>query len=437
MAILPLDQLIKPVSDDSACGPDLDLQFDPDFMNFLARVEGTLPGQFFTRDQESGNEKPFERGSLSFQSEIAAAEELLLRTRDIRLLVALAKFAALDRKLPDFVDLMETIASLLEVRWDEVNPCAEDDDFSLRLASLQALDDMTHIVLPLQFTPLIRHPRAGAITFRHKLVADGLSPREGEEVPDATVIDRAFMEIPTEDLITQRDRFARLAAAATAIGATTAGRLGPQAAVRLDLLEGLSKKILAFLDGFVRRREPALAAQPDPDATIGDAAQGSATLAGPIATLDDVSATLAGIAAYFAQSEPSSPALLLVKQASSLVGKNFLEVIRILAPDYFDQARIGVGRNETLDLPLHRLSELFGTEVTEPPSPDASMVNIADKSAAVAALLQIEAYYARNEPSSPVPFMCERARKFSSADFLTILKEILPSDAFKLPGSSY
>jgi type VI secretion system protein ImpA len=434
---MPLDQLIKPVSGDSACGPDLDLQFDPDFMNFLARVEGTLPGQFFTRDQESGNEKPFERGSLSFQGEIAAAEQLLLRTRDIRLLVALAKFAALDRKLPDLVDLVETIASLLDLRWDEINPGADGDDFSLRLASLQALDDMTHIVLPLQFTPLIRHPRAGAITFRQKLLAEGLSPREGEEAPESTVIDRAFMEIPTDELIAQRDRFARLAAAAAAIGATTSRHLGPQTAVRLDFLEGLSKKILAFLDDFVRRREPALAAQAESDAMIADAAPDTASQSGPIVTLGDVAATLAGIAAYFAQSEPSSPALLLVKQASSLVGKNLLEVIRILAPEYFDQAHIGVGRNETLDLPLHRLSELFGTEVTEPPSPVAAAVNIADKSAAVAALLQIEAYYARNEPSSPVPFMCERARKFSSADFLTILKEILPSDALKQPGSSY
>jgi type VI secretion system protein ImpA len=434
---MPLDQLIKPVSGDSACGPDLDSQFDPDFMNFLARVEGTLPGQFFTRDQESGNEKPFERGSLSFQGEIAAAEQLLLRTRDIRLLVALAKFAALDRKLPDLVDLVETIASLLDLRWDEINPGADGDDFSLRLASLQALDDMTHIVLPLQFTPLIRHPRAGVITFRQKLLAEGMSPREGEEAPDATVLDRAFMEIPTDELIAQRDRFARLAAAAAAIGATTSRHLGPQTAVRLDFLEGLSKKILAFLDDFVRRREPALAAQAESDAMIADAAPDAASQSGPIVTLGDVAATLAGIAAYFAQSEPSSPALLLVKQASSLVGKNLLEVIRILAPEYFDQAHIGVGRNETLDLPLHRLSELFGTEVTEPPSPVAGAVNIADKSAAVAALLQIEAYYARNEPSSPVPFMCERARKFSSADFLTILKEILPSDALKQPGSSY
>ena len=114
--------------------------------------------------------------------------QLLQRTRDIRVLVVLAKLAALDRNLPDLVDVVETIARLLEARWDEINPRAEDGDFSFRLASLQALDDMTHICLPLQFTPLIRHPRSGALTFRHRLLAEGLEPRDGEEFPDAKII---------------------------------------------------------------------------------------------------------------------------------------------------------------------------------------------------------------------------------------------------------
>jgi type VI secretion system protein ImpA len=441
MTVSLFDELSKPVSDDNACGPDLDIEGDADFMNFLARAEGILPGTFFKRDQDGERERPFERGSLDFQSEIAAAHRLLQRTRDIRVLVVLAKLAALDRNLPGFVDFVEATARLLDVRWDELNPRAEDGDFSFRLASLQALDDMTHICLPLQFTPLIRHPRSGAIAFRHKLLADGMQPRDGEEVLDATTIDRAFMDIGLEDLIAQRDRVSRLAQAAESIRKVTIDRLGYDQSIRLDLLHGLSKQILDFLDDFVKRRDPAASlnageAEPTPSS---EGEPGSSPAVGPadaIATLDAVAATLAGAARYFARSEPSSPALLLVKQAEQLVGKDFVEVMRILMPDHFDQATIGIGKGQTFDLPVHRLSDQLSAEVADASDSPAECVEIRDRGAANAALLRVEAYYALREPTSPVPFLCERARKISTMDFMTILKELLPSGALKEPDGA-
>jgi type VI secretion system protein ImpA len=42
------------------------------------------------------------------------------------------------------------------------------------------------------------------------------------------------------------------------------------------------------------------------------------------------------------------------------------------------------------------------------------------------ALDRIIAYYQRNEPSSPLPILLERAKKLVNADFLTIMKEIAP-----------
>ena len=39
---------------------------------------------------------------------------------------------------------------------------------------------------------------------------------------------------------------------------------------------------------------------------------------------------------------------------------------------------------------------------------------------------RIIAYYARSEPSSPVPMLLERAKRMVGADFLTIIKEMAP-----------
>jgi type VI secretion system protein ImpA len=443
MTLSLFDELSRPLSSESACGPDLDLEGDADFMNFLARAEGILPGTFFRRDAGGERERPFERGSLNFQAEISAAHQLLQRTRDIRVLVVLAKLAALDRNLPDLVDTVDTLARLLEARWDEINPRAEDGDFSFRLASLQALDDMTHICLPLQFTPLIRHPRSGAIAFRQKLLAEGLQPRDGEEVPDATTIDRAFMDIALEDLIAQRDRIARLVQAAESIRTVTIDRLGHEQSIRLDLLQQLSKQILDFLEDIVTRRDPALALHanetPSTAPSDGDIGLTAAAAGGPgeeIATLDAVAAALAGTARYLARSEPSSPALLLVRQAEQLVGKDFIQVMRILVPDHFDRATIAIGRGQTFDLPIQRLSEQIGDDVSAAPDVPSEAFDIRDRASANAALIKIETYYARCEPSSPVPFLCERARKISVMDFMTILKELLPSGSLKAPDGT-
>ncbi len=75
--------------------------------------------------------------------------------------------------------------NLTKTFWDDVNPKGEDGNFALRVAALQALDDRPHVILPLQFTPLIRHPRSGIVTWRSKILAEGGEPREGEAFLDA------------------------------------------------------------------------------------------------------------------------------------------------------------------------------------------------------------------------------------------------------------
>jgi type VI secretion system protein ImpA len=426
-----LAQLMQPIAADAPCGPDLDLAGDADFINFLARVESILPGSFFEVDPLSGHERPFERGSRDFPSEIVEVKKLLARTRDLRLLVAWAKFAALDRNLNDFVDIVEATAQLVDARWPDVHPREQGDGLDLRLGALQALDEVKHTVLPLQFTPLIRHPRLGAITFRQKLLADGAPAKEDEEFLDAGAIQRAFMEIGIEDLLALHSVFQRLASAVEGIARTTVRELGASRALSLDRLGGLAKQVLSFLDEFLRKRDARVVPASETQEKAADADERRAT---PLAAAEDLrsaAALLSGVIAYFERSEPSSPALLLLRQARQLVGRNFVDVMRLLAPDHFDRAVFLIGRNHMFDLPLQRLSEHFADTEGESETPDATPAEIADRASALAALQQVEAFYARGEPSSPVPFLCERARKLSSADFLTILREILPGDALK------
>src|SRR6185503_2058526 len=60
---------------------------------------------------------------------------------------------------------------------------------------------------------------------------------------------------------------------------------------------------------------------------------GERSMTGAINSREDVVRALDRVCAYFAQHEPSSPIPLLLKRAKRLVSKDFLEILRDLAPD--------------------------------------------------------------------------------------------------------
>lgn len=439
MAAIEFAALSAAVSDAEPCGPDLDLAGDADYMNFVARAEGLLPTTFF-----SGPEgKPFDRSAIEFDIELATIWSLVVRTRDIRLLVIFAKLLILNRALPGFVNCIGLVDTLLTNRWDEVHPRGEDGDFGIRMAAIESLDDMAPVVFPLQYWALTNHRRLGPISYRSWMIATGeTKPREGEEILDPAAIETAMMEAELSALVETRSQFRMLQSALSNIRNTCVERTGGRQAAKLERLPTLVGNILALLEGVVTKRDPALA-------TTGSDAAGTAETesrrtatsipAGAVASTRDVADALAAIADYFGRYEPSNPALLLVRQAEQLMGKSFLEVMRILVPTHIEQAVIQIGKDQVFDLPVERLSAF--AEVS--PAPEGDTPDTASEAApprrleaktrgdATRLLEQIGAYYRMAEPSSPVPFLTERARSFAERDFLSLLKELLPSDAFK------
>jgi type VI secretion system protein ImpA len=439
MADIDFQTLAGPVSDDAPCGPDLDLEGDPDYMNCVARTEGVLPVTFF-----SGPEgKPFDRTSIDFAAEFTALTPLLERTRDIRLLVLVAKLLVLNRDLPGFVGCVGLIDALLRERWDDVHPRGLDGDFAIRVAALESLDDMPPVIFPLQYLPLTNHRRLGPLSYRSWMIANGeAKPREGEAVLDRAAIESALAETELSELVETRARLQALQAGLRGIRDVCVDRAGGERAAKLEKLPGLTDKILALVDTVVIKRDPSLAPAEPVSEPEGGASTTSTVPAGAVASTRDVAAALAAIAGYFARCEPSSPALLLVRQAEQLMGKSFLEVMRVLMPNHMEQAAIQIGKDQQLfDLPITRLSELAETQpAAEPDAPDAAdgadtpaprQIEARTRDDAIRLLEQIGTYYRAAEPSSPVPFLTERARSFAQRDFLSLLKEVLPEGALK------
>ena len=425
---------LAPIAPDEPCGPDLDLDGDATFLNFVAATEGLLPGPL-TEDFYKYN-----RAEIDFAESIAAGEKLLARTLDVRLLVLLAKLAILNRDIHGFARRVGGLAWLIETHWETAHPRADGEDYGLRLAQLDTLDQTAVVLLPLQYSPLIETAREGALAYRDQLVASGTAlPRsitrynlKGEKEASApekflpiNAIQRLVADVELGELKRASQTVTGLAAAVRTIRAVTTERAGPENAVKLDKLGALADGMVEFLRGALFKRDPSLA-PPPPLEPGADEVGGAAPAATPaaFASRGEVDAALQSALGYFASAEPTSPALLLIRQARETLGKNLYEVMKLLAPPHADTARVFVGPDSAFTVPVKSLSSAPSAAMTAVASQPA-----ASREAALTLIDAVAAHMRRAEPSSPVPYLLERARNLATRDFLSLLQEVLPDEA--------
>ena len=133
-------------------------------MNFIAATEGLLPASYYA----------FNRASIDFSAALQAAEKLLKRTLDLRLIVLMAKLSILNRDVAGFAQRLGNVAWLVKRALGRPPiPEAEGDDYSGRIAQLATLEDNAVVLLPLQYAPLIETNREGALSYRDQLLASG------------------------------------------------------------------------------------------------------------------------------------------------------------------------------------------------------------------------------------------------------------------------
>ena len=432
-AAVPHPYELPTVSPDDPCGPDLDLEGDPDYLNVFAGIEGFLPSNYYA----------FNRDAIDFPASFKTLDGLLRRTLDLRLLVVGAKLSILNRDLQGFSARIGSIAWLLDAHWSDAHPRAEGDDFGLRVGQLETLDDNAVVVLPLQYAPLVDAGREGALSYRDHLVATGAAqPRvitrlnlQGEAETSAderfmaqNAIDRLLRDVEIGKLTRAYETVRALDRSVQAIREVSLARGGQPAKVELKALGGVAKGMAEFLRGAAVARDPSLAPGPETEQEEGVApeAEGGAgpAVRGVFATLADVDAALSSAQGYFLAAEPTSPAVLLIRQARQTLGKNLYEVMQLLAPNAADEARIFVGPDGAFPVPVRNLADA--------PTPESEKLEVepaATRQAAIATIDQVVQHMQKTQPSSPVPYLLERAKALAARDFVGLLNDLLPEDA--------
>jgi type VI secretion system protein ImpA len=443
-----LTKYLQPVSDDAPSGPDLELAGDGDFFNYTLPAESRLPTQYL----DATGKIVFDRSTINLDSEVSEITALLERSRDLRLLSLLAQFGAANLSLDVFAQSITLMRDLLQDQWDTVHPQGEDGDFAMRKVAIEALDDRVRVAIPLAFVPLVRSRSAGVVTYRAcEVAANPSAKRPVEEPLPVSTISEAFKSPDSRADLTET--VAWLNAALSGLRSIRAIFMDkadfdfvPQLPNTLSVLEGI--------ESVVRREVPELfgdapaapapASGPEMEAATGPQATAKphepavAAAPAPVAPVNgpkshgEAASLLEDIESYFAASEPSSPALLLVHQARQLIGRPLIEAVEALAGSSTDNVQIRLGEAGGFVLSMDRLrqlSSMSGSGQPIAPVRRDDQKPIENRTQAQSAMLGVEQFLAVNEPSSPVPLLLGKARQLMGKDFASLLNELVGSAA--------
>ncbi len=179
-----------------------------------------------------------------------------------------------------------------------------------------------------------------------------------EKFTPQKTIERLLRDVELGRLAEIVDDLRGLSAALESIKATTIEHVGFEKAVELPKLDKLVKgDDGVFARDAVCSRSDACAAARAGRGRGGGADAPSAAAPGDFASRAEVDAALASALGYFAASEPTSPALLLIRQARETLGKNLYEVMKLLAPPHAENARVFVGPDGAFTVPVKSLAE--------------------------------------------------------------------------------
>ncbi len=440
---MAIDWLAEPISEDKPCGPDMVAGDDDAFVGYYFEAEANLPERYFVPGIKAPGDtfapgSVFDPKSISHAAEKATILNLLKKTRDVRLLTLLARQQALAGRLEGFVEAVAGIAALLETFPADVHPQNGAD----RRSALEELAATTTLVTPLQYMNIAG---GGEVSLRKYMAASGQSEKRSGEA-----------DLMTGTLLNELGAPSNKAAVDTSFR-LIGEALGLMQRVKGACLRGdrpftlglsASMDTLGEMQKLIVQARPDLQADmaPPPVPAADEAVQGNTTGDAPapvsMVTVPSLAPTLIpsqgaarqalrAIETYFAQYEQSSAALLLVIQARLLVGKPLIEAIETLLPEDAPKARIDFGADTGFSMSMDRLRMLsaeMASLTASVPEPDPGPVPVIANRAEVAAWLRdVDDYFRKREPASPIPLLLSRAKAYLDKDFGALISELMPA----------
>jgi type VI secretion system protein ImpA len=323
------DSLLRPISADTPCGEDL---------------EDTQLLAGFDAFHLFGNDTPLPPDT-PWREIREKSDEVLEKSRDLRLLAHLAAALVRTEGLASFCSVLTVMDRWLTERGDLVFPRVAEDAL-LRKNALNSFADRMAVVDGLRRAPIVAHRQLGSYSLRDVEIASGqLKPTEADTNPPNTAqVEAALSATAVDELSPLAKAVDAGVAALKNVAATMQTRGGFEAAPDFDpLLKPLSRIGKLLSDHLASRGAVAV---PE-EAAAASCAEGVAVMSGAIKSRQDAVRAIDAAATFFRNNEPSSPVPLLLDRAKRLVSKSFLEVLEDIAPETLTEVKkISGVRNE-------------------------------------------------------------------------------------------
>jgi len=347
---LEINRYLAEVSADNVCGEDL--QYDSAFIALEQDIKGKPEQQMGDTIQEA--EPP------NWREIRKNAEELLSRTRDLRVLINLLRALIATDGISGFSAGLSLLKQLVELRWDSIYPQLDpddDNDPTERVNILMSLCDQETIVRPLQQSPLVESKALGKFNLRDFNIAHGkLSVAEGVAAVSLPTLEAAVQDAELETLQRNYQNMVDALECLNGLENVVTERVGINNAPNFEELRVFLKEAKGILADWLESRGAGIDADAEGEGAKADTDGKDATarkksgLSGGINNNQDVLAALKQICEYYKKYEPSSPVPILLERCTRLVGKSFMDVLKDIAPDGIDQAGIVMGiRDESAE----------------------------------------------------------------------------------------
>lgn len=319
---------LQPLNDAEApCGPDL--EYDNDFLALTQAVAGKPESQF-------GPAEPPE-----WRKAVDLAAGLLERSRDLRVAVEWGRSVLQLNGYAALLPALTLINGLVELHWDHVHPMPDDGDSYGRVNALTLLREPAGLLGALRDARVVEDRSIGLLLMRDIESALGLAPvtpgRSDVSKDQASKMLSAALDKSPELRECLKGGVVLVKQAMTLVN----DRLGSEAP---DL-----RPLHALVSGAVGLLPPEAMADDGEDEEGEGGASGAGGgarargLSGAVSSREEALRAIDLVIDYLERAEPTNPAPLFLRRARQLVGHNFLQLMKVLAPDALAEVARVVG----------------------------------------------------------------------------------------------
>ncbi|MCP3968001.1 MAG: type VI secretion system protein TssA [Lentisphaerae bacterium] len=349
---LNIADLLKPISEDTPCGSNL--EYDPRFLQLDELAEGVPEKQM--------GDSVIEGRDPDWKELRRSCLELLAETKDLRiaLFITLSELNLDD--LPGFDQGLQLLSGMVEQYWDNVFPQLDPEDNNdpqERINCVMSLSpepgsyrDPMMFIQRLRSVALCKSSNLGKYTLHDVLTSDG--SLESEKPADLKLVRAAFLDTSPEIIDGYRTNALSCINSVEKIMSIFADNAGDHLHFSL-LLDSLKAIVKAYNDFTLSK--PNNTSVDSPDSTVVETAvveengkeakvesnkKQNFSVSGKVSTRQEAVALLNRASAYFEAAEPSSPVPYFIKRAIRSAGMNFMDIISDISPAGVDQAKVAL-----------------------------------------------------------------------------------------------